>query len=100
MYRSGALHTHNIWYTAYQISLYALFNGGQDMPKAAIKLQPLDANIVLKDKVYEALKAAISSMDIYSDEDPVRLDERQLAEDLGVSRTPIREAFSRLEQED
>ena len=69
------------------------------MPKPAIKLRPLDVNIVLKDKVYDALKAAISAMDIYADEDPPRLDERRLAEELGVSRTPIREAFSRLEQE-
>jgi len=69
------------------------------MPKPAIKLRQLNANTVLKDKVYEALKAAISSMDIYTDEDPVRLDERRLAEELGVSRTPIREALSRLEQE-
>jgi len=69
------------------------------MPKQDIKLRPLNVNIVLKDKVYEALKAAISSMDIYTDGDPPRLDERRLAEELGVSRTPIREALSRLEQE-
>jgi DNA-binding GntR family transcriptional regulator len=69
------------------------------MPKPVIKLRPLNANIVLKDKVYKALKVAIASMDIYADEEPARLDERRLAEDLGVSRTPIREALSRLEQE-
>ncbi len=64
-----------------------------------IKLQPLNVNTVLKDRVYEALKTAISSMDIYADESPPKLDERRLAEELGVSRTPIREALSRLEQE-
>jgi DNA-binding GntR family transcriptional regulator len=64
-----------------------------------IKLQPLNVNTVLKDRVYEALKTAISSMDIYADETPPKLDERRLAEELGVSRTPIREALSRLEQE-
>ncbi|MEN8132528.1 MAG: GntR family transcriptional regulator [Pseudomonadota bacterium] len=72
---------------------------GQDMPKQDINLRPLNVNTVLKDKVYEALKAAISSMDIYADEDPPKLDERRLAEELGVSRTPIREALSRLAQE-
>ena len=69
------------------------------MSKHDIKLQPLNVNTVLKDKVYEALKVAIMSMDIYAGEDPPKLDERQLAEELGVSRTPIREALSRLEQE-
>jgi DNA-binding GntR family transcriptional regulator len=38
-------------------------------------------------------------MDIYSSKDPIRLDERALGEQLGVSRTPVREAISRLEQE-
>ena len=31
--------------------------------------------------------------------DPIRLDERALGQQLGVSRTPVREAISRLEQE-
>ena len=69
------------------------------MAKQDIKLRPLNVDIVLKDKVYDALKAAILAMDIYADEEPPKLDERRLAEDLGVSRTPIREALSRLEQE-
>lgn len=69
------------------------------MAKQDIKLQPLNVNSVLKDRVYDALKTAISSMDIYADEDTLKLDERRLAEELGVSRTPIREALSRLEQE-
>jgi DNA-binding GntR family transcriptional regulator len=69
------------------------------VPKRNIKLRPINVNIVLKDKVYDALKRAITSMDIYADETPPRLDERRLAEELGVSRTPIREALSRLEQE-
>jgi len=38
-------------------------------------------------------------MDIYAGSESAKLDERRLAEDLGVSRTPIREALSRLEQE-
>jgi DNA-binding GntR family transcriptional regulator len=56
-------------------------------------------SIALKDQVYRALKAAIMSMDIYASGDAGKLDERRLAEELGVSRTPIREALSRLEQE-
>lgn len=64
-----------------------------------VRLKPIDTNPKLKDTVYKSLKDAISNMDIYSGEGPPKLDERKLAEDLGVSRTPIREAITRLEQE-
>ena len=60
---------------------------------------PIEATRVLKDQVYTVLREAISKMDIYSTPKPPRLDERKLAEELGVSRTPVREALSRLEQE-
>ena len=62
-------------------------------------VQPLDVNFSLTDKTYDALKRAITSMNIYAGDEEPRLDERQLAQDLGVSRTPIREAIRRLEQE-
>lgn len=52
-----------------------------------------------KTKVYAALKQAIAAMDIYSSPEPTWLDERQLSERLGVSRTPVREAIAMLEQE-
>ena len=70
------------------------------MVRSSITLMPLEENLVLKDKVYNALREAIAEMDIYTKSDPPRLDERSLAEKLGVSRTPVREALSRLEQED
>lgn len=38
-------------------------------------------------------------MDIYSEDTNLRLDERQLAEQLQISRTPIREVLARLERE-
>ncbi len=69
------------------------------MAAAGIRLRPLETSAALKDRVYGALRNAITSMDIYSGDEPPRLDERSLAEDLGVSRTPIREALSRLAQE-
>ncbi|MGU9958091.1 MAG: GntR family transcriptional regulator [Arenicellales bacterium WSBS_2016_MAG_OTU3] len=62
-------------------------------------LRPVELDPVLKDKVYNALKDAIVAMDIYSDDEPPKLDERMLASMLGVSRTPVREALARLEQE-
>jgi DNA-binding GntR family transcriptional regulator len=64
-----------------------------------VALKPIEINPKLKDAVYQTLKDAISKMDIYSGEDPPKLDERKLADELGVSRTPIREALTRLEQE-
>lgn len=52
-----------------------------------------------KEKAYAALKGAIVEMNIYDTAEPIRLDERELSERLGVSRTPIREAVAMLEQE-
>jgi DNA-binding GntR family transcriptional regulator len=52
-----------------------------------------------KTKVYAALKQAIVNMDIYASAEPTWIDERQLSERLGVSRTPVREAVAMLEQE-
>lgn len=63
------------------------------------KLSPVTANFSLSDHIYEVLRAAIMEMDIYNDDVDLRLDERKLAEQLGTSRTPIREALARLEQE-
>jgi len=50
-------------------------------------------------RVYDALKQAIIDMDIYSSAEPRWIDERQISEKLGISRTPIREALSALERE-
>ena len=38
-------------------------------------------------------------MDVYRSRADIRLDERRLASDLGVSRTPVREAMAQLERE-
>ena len=48
---------------------------------------------------YAALRNAILAMDAYDPEADLRLDEKRLAADLGVSRTPVREALVRLEHE-
>jgi DNA-binding GntR family transcriptional regulator len=52
-----------------------------------------------KNKAYTALKNAIVAMDIYRSRDDIRLDERKLALDFGISRTPVREAMAQLESE-
>jgi DNA-binding GntR family transcriptional regulator len=48
---------------------------------------------------YQALRDAILAVDVYRDGADLRLDEQGLAESLGVSRTPVRQALTRLEQE-
>jgi len=53
----------------------------------------------LRDQAYARLKSAITDTDIYDAKQELRLDERQLTKALGVSRTPVREAISLLEQE-
>lgn len=50
----------------------------------------------LRDLVFESLKEAILLQQLHPGE---RLIELELAEELGVSRTPVREAIRRLEQE-
>jgi len=50
-------------------------------------------------KAYATLRQAITELDIYRQPEPVMLDERELSERLGVSRTPIREALAMLQQE-
>lgn len=63
------------------------------------KLIPIADRFTLTDHVFGVLRSAILDMDIYRPVTDLRLDERQMAERLGVSRTPIREALSRLAHE-
>jgi DNA-binding GntR family transcriptional regulator len=63
-----------------------------------LALAPLNA-MSLRDQAYVLLKDAIAATDIYSQRQALRLDERELMQALQVSRTPIREALSILEQE-
>ena len=62
-------------------------------------LTPISASVSLRDQAYAALKQMIMDADIYAHPEEIRLDERQLSQALGVSRTPIREAMTLLEQE-
>jgi DNA-binding GntR family transcriptional regulator len=61
--------------------------------------EPIHIQPSFKQKAYSALKKAIVSMDIYRSRNDVRLDERKLAQDFGISRTPVREAMAQLESE-
>jgi DNA-binding GntR family transcriptional regulator len=66
---------------------------------SGLALRPLDAGAGLRSLAADAIRQAITEMDIYGHRAEIRLDERQLSNDLGVSRTPIREALGQLEQE-
>ncbi len=55
--------------------------------------------ILNSEAAYAALKDAIVAMDVYGSKGEIWLNERQLASDLGVSRTPVREALTLLERE-
>ena len=64
-----------------------------------LAIEPIDTSFSFKNKAYAALKNVIVSMDIYRNRSDIRLDERQLAQDFGISRTPVREAMAQLERE-
>ena len=66
---------------------------------ARIVLAPLGDTSTFADRAYTALKDTIVSLNVYEQPGEVRLDERQLASDLGISRTPVREAMAQLERE-
>src|SRR5688500_7455700 len=67
-------------------------------PTTRLALEPL-ASDSFKNKAYAALKNVIAGMDVYCNRLDIRLDERQLAQDFGASRTPVREAMAQLERE-
>ena len=60
---------------------------------------PIGSRETFKDKAYAALRDVIVSSGVYRSRTDIRLDERQLAQDFGVSRTPVREAMAQLERE-
>jgi DNA-binding GntR family transcriptional regulator len=64
-----------------------------------VAVTPLVDTSTFADRAYAALKDVIVTLDIYDRPGEVRLDERQIASDLGISRTPVREAMAQLERE-
>ncbi len=62
-------------------------------------VEPIVNPASFKNKAYAALKNVIVAMDVYRSRSDVRLDERRLAQDFGISRTPVREAMAQLERE-
>src|SRR4030088_1004003 len=69
------------------------------MSEARLVVGPIDSKETFKSKAYAALRNVIVASDIYRSRADIRLDERQLAQDFGISRTPVREAMAQLERE-
>ena len=61
-----------------------------------LKVQKIDAPLNLSEMVYASIKKSIVNMDWSNSPREMKLDERTIAEQLGVSRTPLREAIKRL----
>jgi DNA-binding GntR family transcriptional regulator len=68
-------------------------------PAVLPPLSPINVSVSLRDQAYAAIRQMITEADIYAHADEIRLDEKHLSQQLGVSRTPIREAITLLEQE-
>ena len=64
-----------------------------------LAVAPIDTSPSFKHQAYAALKTVIVAMDVYKNRSDIRLDERKLAQDFGISRTPVREALAQLERE-
>jgi DNA-binding GntR family transcriptional regulator len=71
------------------------FTGESEEPRVA----PIANPASFKNRAYAALKDVIVSLDVYRNRTDIRLDERRLAIDFGISRTPVREAMAQLERE-
>ena len=69
------------------------------MSEARLSVAPMDSRETFKDKAYQALRDVIVTSGVYRSRSDIRLDERQLAQDFGISRTPVREAMAQLERE-
>jgi DNA-binding GntR family transcriptional regulator len=72
---------------------------GPGEPPAQVAVDPLSSAASLKKQAYASLKNAIAAMDVYRSRAEIRLDERRLAHDFCISRTPVREAMAQLERE-
>ena len=65
----------------------------------SLKIRPIVETASMSTRIYEQLRAAITAMDIYDPDANLKLDERGLSEQFGSSRTPLREALTRLDQD-
>jgi DNA-binding GntR family transcriptional regulator len=82
-----------------RLAVMARARGSGRGANLAVNLPRIRQEQSYKSKAYAALKQAIIKMDLYGTSEPIMLDEREISERIGVSRTPIREAVAMLEQD-
>ena len=71
----------------------------RDHLNRSLVLPSLHSSRSVSELAYVALRDAILGMDVYHPDAKLRLDEKELAAGLGVSRTPVRHALVRLEHD-
>jgi DNA-binding GntR family transcriptional regulator len=72
----------------------------QERRDGSLVVSPIRAEAVSVGQLaYQTLRDAILEIDVYRPDADLRLDEKSLAAALGVSRTPVREALTRLEHD-
>jgi len=74
-------------------------NQVSELADRQFSVNPLASPARFKEQAYAAIRSAIAAMDVYRSRSEIRLDERRLAQDFGISRTPVREAMAQLERE-
>src|SRR4051812_44552047 len=76
-----------------------MYSRGRKAMSERLVVAPIGSRETFKDKAYQALRDVIVTSGVYRSRSDIRLDERQLAQDFGISRTPVREAMAQLERE-
>lgn len=70
-----------------------------ERPDPTFRVTALKRATSLRTLAYNAIRQSIITTDPWTDPVEIQLDERRIARDLGISRTPVREALMLLERE-
>lgn len=69
------------------------------LPETSLGLASIGQTASLREQAYDSIERSILAMDLDDGSAQIRLHEHQIAQDLGISRTPVREALTLLERE-